>query len=228
MSDPQAVARAALKARQGAGARYDAPGAPARDLAWARRGTAYFARLLNGLDSAALDRPSRVQGWSRRHLVAHVSYNARAFAQLAGAVRAGQPAALYPSAAARQAEIARGATLPDRALRHLFQHSEVHLNVDWRDLSDADWQASGTDLAGQSLPLCDTPYLRARELWLHALDLDAGARLRDMPAEFVAALAAELDTRAGDSAETAVRAYFGAGRRPFGVAGATLPEDWPY
>lgn len=228
MNDAQKAARAELKARQGAGARYDAPGAPARDLSWARRGTAYFARLLNGLDAVALDGPSRVQGWTRRHLVAHVSYNARAFAQMAGAIRAGQPSLLYPSAEDREAEISRGATLPDRALRHLFQHCEVHLNVEWRDLTDTGWEASGTDLSGRPLPVRSTPWLRARELWVHALDLDAGARVRDMPLDFAEVLAEGVERKAGQTAFDVVEAHHGHGHLPFGASGGTLPQDWPY
>ena len=52
----------ALRQRQGAGARYDAPNAPHDDLLLARRGAAYFARQLNRLDDTALDAPSLVQG----------------------------------------------------------------------------------------------------------------------------------------------------------------------
>ncbi|WP_217983292.1 maleylpyruvate isomerase N-terminal domain-containing protein [Actibacterium ureilyticum] len=218
------AARADLRARQGAGARYDAPGAPAAQLAWARRGTAYFARLLNDLSPADLDRPSRMPGWSRRHLVAHVAYNGRAFANMAGAVRAGDPAPLYPSVDMRTAEITRGATLPDRALRHLFQHAEVHLNVEWRDLTDGDWQKSGTGLDGAPLPIADTPLLRARELWLHALDLDAGARARDVPRDLLAALAADADTT-----PDAYLATHAMGRRPLGQPSPSdMPEDWPF
>lgn len=228
MNDAHDAARAELRARQGAGARYDAPGAPARELSWARRGTAYFARLLNGLDATALDGPSKVHGWSRRHLVAHVSYNARAFAQMAGAIRAGQPAPLYSSVEDREAEISRGATLPDRALRHLFQHSEVHLNVEWRDLSNIDWEASGTDLSGQPLPVRSTPWMRARELWVHALDLNAGARVRDMPADFVEALADGLERTAGQTAFDVIEAHHGQGRLPFGASKNARPKDWPY
>lgn len=224
MSASDAAARADLRARQGAGARYDAPGAPAAQLAWARRGTAYFARLLNDLSPADLDGPSRMPGWSRRHLVAHVAYNARAFANMAGALRAGERAMLYPAREMRTAEITRGATLPDRALRHLFQHAEVHLNVEWRDLTDDDWQKSGTGLDGAPLAIADTPLLRARELWLHALDLDAGARAQDIPRDLLAALAAEQGIAPQAYLDTQTN-----GRRPLGQVGpANIPEDWPF
>lgn len=54
--------------------------------------------------------------------------------------------------------IAFGATLPSHALRYLFQHSVVHLNVEWRDLSEAGWAASVlTESQTAILPL--VPYL---------------------------------------------------------------------
>lgn len=213
------AARAQLRARQGDGARYDAASAPAVELTWARRGTAYFGRLLNNLTSSELEGPSLVPGWSRAHVVAHVSYNARAIARVAEGLRTGQETALYPSLDEREAEIALASTLPERALRHLFEHTVVHLNVEWRDLSDADWTASCTGLAGATLPVADTPWIRAREVWLHALDLDAGGRVQDLPVEFLERLAAEAPDVARQPA----------GRRPLNAAGpSNLPEDWPY
>ena len=41
---------------------------------------------------------------------------------------------MYASTAVRDHEIDFGATLSPIALRHLFDHSAVHLNVEWRDL----------------------------------------------------------------------------------------------
>ncbi|MBP7002177.1 maleylpyruvate isomerase family mycothiol-dependent enzyme [Amaricoccus sp.] len=80
-STTEEAAREALRARQGAGARYAAAAAPARELAWARRGTAYFARKLRELTEAELTGPSLLPGWTRAHVIAHVGYNARALAQ---------------------------------------------------------------------------------------------------------------------------------------------------
>ncbi|MGB0411134.1 MAG: maleylpyruvate isomerase N-terminal domain-containing protein, partial [Pikeienuella sp.] len=77
----ETAAREALRARQGKGARYDAPNAPHDDLLLARRGAAYFARKLAELNDADLNAPSLRAGWSRRHLIAHTGYHARAFAR---------------------------------------------------------------------------------------------------------------------------------------------------
>ncbi|MDN3722663.1 maleylpyruvate isomerase N-terminal domain-containing protein [Roseibium salinum] len=90
MSDTLEEARAALKLRQGSGARYDAAGAPARSLDWARRGTAYFARLLNDLSDAELDAPSALPGQSRRHVIARVGYQARLLGEAIAWVREGK------------------------------------------------------------------------------------------------------------------------------------------
>ncbi|WGW04760.1 DinB family protein [Tropicibacter oceani] len=161
---------AELKARQGTGARYDAPNAPAEDLLLARRGTAYFARKLNELTDRDLDHGNR------RQIIAKVSYDARALAGLMAALRGGWHAA-DPRREALPREIAFGAALPAHALRHLFHHTEVHLNVEWRDLSAADWDRP---LPGGGIAR-ELPLQRAKALWLAAIDLGNGGRERDMP-----------------------------------------------
>lgn len=176
-------ARAALKERQGLGARYDAPGAPARELDWARRGTAYFARILNGLPDDALDEPSAIIGFSRRRLIAQVGYQARLFGEIVAWARSGQTAPFPKEAAVSPDDLEFGITQPSRALRYLFEHSAIHLNVEWRDLTDAVWDQSVTDIKGKSVNLRQTPLLRAKSLWQHALDLKAGGRKADLPIE---------------------------------------------
>lgn len=181
MTSADQAARDALRARQGAGARYDADAAPHDDLLLARRGTAYFARKLNELSDDDLRGASTRPGWTRRHLIAHVSYHARALARLAESARTGIVQPMYPSAKARDAEIDLGATLPARALRHLFEHAAKHLDVEWRDLPDAAWDAQVTLLDGTSVTARQTPRLRAAEVWQAAIDLDNGGRPSDVP-----------------------------------------------
>lgn len=175
-------AREALRARQGQGARYDAPEAPAGDLAQARLGTAFFARKLNELSDAALYEPSLVPGRTRAHLICEVAYQARAICRQVEAITGGDPVpAMYDD---RHEAIELGATLPPRALRHLFDHAAVHLNVVWRDLPGPGWDAAAPDDAGTLRPLRATAGERARLLWQSAFHLGNGARLRDLPADF--------------------------------------------
>src|SRR5690606_34928742 len=89
LTPEEQAAHEQLRARQGRGARYDSAGAPASDLLLARRGTAYFARKLNELADTDLDLPSLREGWSRRHLIAHIGYHARALAHAMEGARAG-------------------------------------------------------------------------------------------------------------------------------------------
>lgn len=185
MSQTLEEARIALRERQGSGARHDAALAPAQTLDWARRGTAYFARLLNDLSDRALDEASAVDGFSRRRLVAYVGYHARLLSEFVAWGRAGEPGPFPRIFDVAAEDLEFGITQPSRALRYLFDHSAVHLNVEWRDLSNDDWDRAVTDASGQVIPLRATPLMRARTLWLLAVDLKSGGRFADMPADFL-------------------------------------------
>lgn len=188
---PSAIeqARAALRSRQGLGARYDDDTAPARELDWARRGTAYFARKMNELSDADLDAESRVPGWGRRQVAACVGYHARALARVVERARTGAPLELWENDNQRDEEIEDGKTLPAGALRHLVDHAQVHLNVEWRDLDAAGWDK---DLPFAGIPTArSTPWLRAKEIWLRAIDLRNGGTFEDCPPDFLAELLTE-------------------------------------
>lgn len=184
MSDPLTAARAALIVRQGGGARYDAAAAPHRELDWARLGTAYFARKLNELDDAALGASSARPGWTRRRVVAATALQARAIAQAISAATGGD---IEEHAETGEAALDLAETLPARALRNLAAHADIHLNVVWRDLTDANWDVPLVGLAGAASPR-QTAMLRARTLWTAAVELGSGGRLRDAPAGLRAAL----------------------------------------
>ncbi|MCK6209550.1 maleylpyruvate isomerase family mycothiol-dependent enzyme [Georgenia sp. EYE_87] len=192
MSTSLEQAREELRRRQGAGARYDSENAPARELAWARTGTAYFARKLNELTDEELYGPSLLPGWTRAHLVAHVGYNARALTRLCEWARTGVETPMYASTTQRNTEIDRGATLPARALRNLFAHAEVHLNVEWRDLTDEQWDHEVRTAQGRTVPARETAWMRAREVWVHAVDLDNAGSFRDFPPDLLDELLADV------------------------------------
>lgn len=154
-------------------------------LLLARRGQAYFSRTLNELRNDELDAPSLLPGWTRRHVVAHVGLNARALTRLTHWAATGEETPMYPSPEARDAEIEFAATLPARALRTLSAHAAVHLNVEWRDLPDAAWRAEVRTAQGRVVPASETIWMRTREVWVHAVDLDHGGSYDHFPAELV-------------------------------------------
>jgi maleylpyruvate isomerase len=161
-------------------------------LLQARRGTAFFARKLNELSDAELDGATLLPGWTRRHVVAHVGYNARAIARLIEWAATGVETPMYSSPEARNHEIDFGATLSPIALRHLFDHSAVHLNVEWRDLPADAWHHKIKTAQGRIVPAEETVWMRTREVWMHAVDLNNGATFSDIPAPVLERLLTDI------------------------------------
>ncbi|WP_273773096.1 maleylpyruvate isomerase N-terminal domain-containing protein [Brucella intermedia] len=176
-------ALAALRVRQGKGARYDSAAAPASDLLLARRGAAYFARKLNELDDVALDCSSSLSGVGRRLIVARVGYEARAMARIAEAAREGRGEETLSDPEQEPDDENLGACLPAHALRYLFEHAQAHLNVEWRDLTDAAWGRAVVSLTGRRVTPRQMVRERAVTLWLSAVALGNGGRLSDVPGE---------------------------------------------
>jgi maleylpyruvate isomerase len=161
-------------------------------LLQARRGTAFFARKLNELSDADLDGGSLLPGWTRRHVAAHIGYNARAIARLIEWAATGVETPMYASTAVRDHEIDFGATLSPIALRNLFDHSAVHLNVEWRDLPADAWHHTVKTAQGRLVPASETVWMRTREVWMHAVDLDNGATFADIPAPVLERLLTDI------------------------------------
>lgn len=181
-SGPHNAARDALRARQGSGARYDADEAPADDLLLARRATAYFARKLNELDDAALCTPAAGHsGWTRAHVVAAVGYDARRLALVLEPLCPNTGDLPPETDPADIPPLDMAATLPARALRYLFEHSAIHLDVCWRDLPGRQWDGTFADDQGATIPVRDLPRRRALTLWHQVIALGNGASPRDVP-----------------------------------------------
>jgi len=162
------------------------------DLASVRLGTAYFRRALLKLRDEDFAAPSLLPAWRRSQLVAHVGYNARAIARLVTWAATGKETPMYPSADARAQEIERGATLRPDALRSLCKHEAIDLDVRWRDLPDQSWTTTVVTAQGREVPASETLWMRSREVWLHAVDLDVGGRVEDIPAPVLRRLLSDV------------------------------------
>jgi maleylpyruvate isomerase len=164
-------------------ARTDQVGDPAiaAALLLARRGQAYYSRKLNELSDADFDEPTLLDGWDRRHLIAHVGLNARAITRLVEWARTGVETPMYASPEQRTEEIEFSATLPTQALRNLSDHAAIHLTVEWRDLPAEAWSNQVRTAQGRVVPVSETVWMRTREVWIHAVDLGNGGRFDDFP-----------------------------------------------
>lgn len=164
----------------------------AAKLLTARRGQAYYSRLLHSLSDDDFDAPSALNGWDRRHLIAHVGLNARALTRLTHWAATGEETPMYESAEQRDTEIAFAATHHPQALRNLSDHAAVHLTVEWRDLTEDAWRHTVRTALGRTVPVSETVWMRTREVWVHAVDLGNGGSFDHFPHDLVDALLVDI------------------------------------
>jgi maleylpyruvate isomerase len=150
-------------------------------LALMSEGTAYFDRTLAQLPDMGFDGSSLLPDWSRRHVIAHVCYNALGLLRLVHWAATGIETPMYASSEERDAEIERGAALPAGELRALVVRTSNELDEGWRALTDEAWHAQVRMRQGPQIPATTTIWLRTREVWLHAVDLNSGATCDDFP-----------------------------------------------
>ncbi|AJE32684.1 mycothiol-dependent maleylpyruvate isomerase [Corynebacterium humireducens NBRC 106098 = DSM 45392] len=168
-----------------------------------RRGTAHYSGQLALIDNADFGRDTLLPGWTVAHLAAHVAYNANALCNLMEWAETGVEKPMYPSPQARGEEIDFGATLIPDAIRNLHDHTLVRLDVAWRDATDEAWQAEVRTAQGRTVPASETLWMRAREVWIHSVDLDVNAGFSDIPEVILETLVPEIAAKwrgAGDGA----------------------------
>ncbi|MGO4203748.1 maleylpyruvate isomerase family mycothiol-dependent enzyme [Rhodococcus sp. TAF43] len=147
----------------------------------AREGTAYFAQRLAAVSDADLSGPSLLEGWTRKHLVAHVGYNAAALCRILDWAATGVETPMYESMQQRAREIDEGATLSVGSLRNLFTHTAARLDEQWRTVPREAWAAQVRTAQGRMVPASETAWMRSREVWIHTVDLGNGGRFDEFP-----------------------------------------------
>ncbi|HET7398858.1 MAG TPA: maleylpyruvate isomerase family mycothiol-dependent enzyme [Intrasporangium sp.] len=165
--------------------------------AWVKEGTATFERVLDGADDAGLDAPTGLPGWTGRHVVAHVAANADALGNLVHWARTGEERPMYSSPDARASEIAAGARRAAGELRAWLGESADRLDAGFASLTDEQWQRPVRTAQGRTVPASEVPWMRAREVMVHAVDL--GAPVEGLPVDFVVALLDEIAAKRGAS-----------------------------
>jgi maleylpyruvate isomerase len=169
-------------------------GAPAtphslpNSLAWAGDGAAHLRGLMTRMGEEAFAAPSALPGWSRAHLLTHVARSADALINLLTWARTGIRTPAYSGREQRDADIEAGARRTPAEIRTDVIESSDRLAHAARSMPKAAWSARVEYPAGREFPASDIPWLRAREVWIHAVDLDVGASFADMPAPMVVEL----------------------------------------
>jgi len=157
-------------------------------LPWMREGTARFLAAVGELTDDDFKAPSKLPQWSRAHVVGHLAHNAEALGRLAAWARTGVENPMYASRDQRAAEIAESATLPASELRSRVAATAGDLDDALLRLGTGQWNAQVRSALGRAIPAAEIPWLRVREVWLHAIDLDNGVSVVDLPSGVVDAL----------------------------------------
>lgn len=153
-----------------------------------RAGEAFFLACLRELDDAALDQPSLLPEWDRRHVVAHIARNADALRNLLTWARTGVETPMYVSAAARAEGIETTAAMSAGELRRDVGAASADLMTDVESLPDDAWQRPVRTARGREITAADIPWMRIRESWIHAVDLGGRASFGDVPRDLVTEL----------------------------------------
>ena len=157
-------------------------------LRWWADGELAVAGRLDALSDDELAEPSGLPGWSRAHVVAHLARNADALVNLLTWARTGVETPMYPSREVRDAEIATTAVQPPAELRADYAEACARFAAAVDTLPAEAWTAEVRNMQGKTIPATEVPWMRAKELWVHGVDLDAGLTFADLPADFCAAL----------------------------------------
>ncbi|WP_433367979.1 maleylpyruvate isomerase family mycothiol-dependent enzyme [Streptosporangium sp. CA-115845] len=194
-----------------------------RSLEWMERGTDLLAGALDRLADADLDGTTPLPGWSRRHLVAHLGFNAAALRRLASWARTGEPNPMYASPEQRAAEIAEGASWPAGRLRDLVSKHSAGLLADLAALDDRQWGAPVVTAQGRTVPASEIPWLRVREVAVHAVDLDAGVAFADLPVDLCEELLSDVAARRSVKGDDPALSLVSATGRTWSVDGPGTP-----
>lgn len=168
---------------------------PARDLAAVDEATARLLDAVQKLDPASLAEPSQLPGWTRGHVLAHISRNADSLVNLYTWARTGEETSQYASAESRDQDIEDGAGRPlDEHLADLRESTE-RLRQATEDIPVQAWATQLTLRSGKVVAAAELPWRRLVEVELHHVDLGIGYTPDHLPADFAAR---ELEFVLGD------------------------------
>jgi maleylpyruvate isomerase len=148
----------------------------APDLASVRDATERLLTAVGKLDNAAVTKQSRLPGWTRGHVLAHLARNADALVN----VLQGRP--MYASEEARDADIERDAPRPLAVQLDDVRESDVRFQQ--AAAAVPDWSRTVTLRNGITDTAAGIPFRRCVEVELHHVDLEIGYELEDLPEPF--------------------------------------------
>jgi len=200
--------------------------APTEQLDWWQRGEEHLGTALGRLTDEEFTGPSLLPGWTRAHVLAHLARSADALVDLLTWARTGVETPAHPSDEARDAQIAETAALSPAELRGEVLAATRRLAAAVRELPAQAWAAQVRTRQGHDLPAAELPWLRAREVWVHAVDLDAGIGFADVPDDVLAAVVDDV-FRQWDARDAVPDVALFAGDREWGTGSLAVAGTLP-
>ncbi|HEX2263072.1 MAG TPA: maleylpyruvate isomerase family mycothiol-dependent enzyme [Pseudonocardiaceae bacterium] len=178
---------------------------PDTALAWAADGQARFERAVAECSKLREDLrgPSLLPGWTRGHVVCHVARNAEGLVRLLHWARTGIETPMYPSMEARAADIEAGAGRPLDEQLDDVRNTGAAFAAATAELSAQHWEATVQTRQG-AMSAATIPWARVREVWLHLVDLNAGATIDVLPEDVATALVRDVASWMGTRVPTRI------------------------
>jgi maleylpyruvate isomerase len=193
---------------------------------WVREGTKTVNESLAEVDDFTA--ATALPGWTRAHLVAHLAANAEAVSNLVHWAATGERTPMYSSPDQRAADIEKGSRRSGADLVAWFGSSAAALEQAMDALTEDQWRAQVVTAQGRDVPASETPWMRAREVMVHAVDLGSGVTFDDLPTDFLEALVADVLAKRGLEADLTGplpgRAAYLTGRADGATAGVLAPD----
>ena len=159
---------------------------------WMQIGADLVTTAIANFDEQDFDVQSQLPAWTRKHLIAHLAANGDAIGNLVHWAATGEVTPMYSSPEARAADIEIGSRKSGSELGLWFSESAARLDEGMSALTAEQWTHEIVTAQGRTVPASETPWMRAREVMVHAVDLDSGIEFDDLPEEFLRALCADI------------------------------------
>jgi maleylpyruvate isomerase len=148
--------------------------------------TARLLATVERLDNDELRRPSLLPGWSRAHVLTHLSRGADSRVRLLVAARTRTPLRQYRDERSREQEIEQGATRTRDEILADLRTSAERLATAIAEHPPQRWGRKVCWLGEEERPVADVVSSRLQELEIHHVDLAAGYGYQDWPQWFAA------------------------------------------
>ena len=148
-----------------------------------------LVRTVDGLTGEELLAPSLLPGWTRAHVVAHLTLNGEALERVLQGRRRGETVPMYDSPEARDRDIDHLALADPAVLRERLLAATTCFEEALTPMTDEDAAATFERTpGGQVIRVGNIALMRLREVEIHHADLGAGYTPLDWPDAFCAVL----------------------------------------